>query len=103
MATKKSPSGAGAMHAPRATERTETTNVDLAGDMVKIRAWFGDLKLGEGVVDQIVKWVADAEKRLGNYYIDSLEIDLGVTLGVTAVGKLTIKNKWGQSSSYPHP
>jgi hypothetical protein len=57
------------------------------------------LQLGKTTVNKVVEWAKAIEAGLEKeYYIDSLELDLGTsTLGV----KLTIKNKMGLSSGHP--
>jgi hypothetical protein len=58
------------------------------------------LKLGEDTVNKIVDWVKRIEAHLDKYYVDSLEIDLGITVPFNIGGKLTIKNKTGQATGH---
>jgi hypothetical protein len=59
------------------------------------------LKAGEDTVNKIVAWAKRIDAGLDKYYVDSLEIDLGLSLPFQVGGKLVIKNKVGQS--IPHP
>jgi hypothetical protein len=60
------------------------------------------LNAGKVIVDKIIAWAKGIGTSLdeSHYYLDSLEIDLGLTVPFQAGGKLTIKNRTGQS--VPH-
>jgi hypothetical protein len=59
------------------------------------------LRAGEDTVNKIVAWAKRIDAVLDKFYVDSLEIDLGLTMPFQVGGKLVIKNKVGQST--PHP
>ena len=47
----------------------------------------------QDAVNKLVDRAKQIEAALSEYYVDSIEIDLGWALGIQATGKLTIKHK----------
>lgn len=48
---------------------------------------------GHATVSSIADWAKKVEAALQNYYVDSIEIDLGFAFGITAKGSSTLKYK----------
>jgi len=58
-------------------------------------------KLGDDTVKKVVNWIKGIEAHLENYYVDTLEIDLGMASPFAVGGKLTIRNKKCLPTGFP--
>jgi hypothetical protein len=59
--------------------------------------------LGGDIAIKIGDLVRGLERNLGEYYVDSVEIDLGVALGIKAECIVTVKRKTPPTSTTASP